>query len=213
MNDSTKTLPGEYHQGYCYFDVNTGKFWIDTSNLASGRMAINANHADSSDAAILAAAAESDSLGNTIINYYGHSLNFSSTSGTNVLSLQDAEGLPLSSVTLGALASVNSVSGQYTPAGTNAPSAIVISPTTTAVSKLATSGSIATLSTTVTNEVLSFNFNGGAMPTFNSITVWNGYNSGASNSYAQAQTFSGSEATITLSPVTGGARNGDNLHF
>ena len=30
-----------YVQGYCYFDKNTGRFWIDTSNTADGRVAIN----------------------------------------------------------------------------------------------------------------------------------------------------------------------------
>lgn len=30
-----------YVQGYCYFDKNTGKFWIDTSNTEAGRVAIN----------------------------------------------------------------------------------------------------------------------------------------------------------------------------
>ena len=30
-----------YVQGYCYFDKNTGKFWIDTINDSTGRLAIN----------------------------------------------------------------------------------------------------------------------------------------------------------------------------
>lgn len=47
MTDKSKNLPTTYHQGYCYFDVNTGKFWIDTTNTAAGRMAINAANADS----------------------------------------------------------------------------------------------------------------------------------------------------------------------
>lgn len=53
MNDTSKQLPNTYHQGYCYFDVNTGKFWIDTTNASEGRMAINANHADNSDLAAI----------------------------------------------------------------------------------------------------------------------------------------------------------------
>ena len=32
-----------YVQGYCYFDKNTGRFWIDTTNDASGRVSINGN--------------------------------------------------------------------------------------------------------------------------------------------------------------------------
>ena len=51
------------------------------------------------------------------------------------------------------------------------------------------------------------------MPTFDAISVWNGYNTGVSNSYVETQTFTGTQATITLSPVTGGAQNGDNVHF
>ena len=41
MTNSNKSIPDSYHQGYCYFDVTTGKFWIDTTNDASGRLAIN----------------------------------------------------------------------------------------------------------------------------------------------------------------------------
>lgn len=51
------------------------------------------------------------------------------------------------------------------------------------------------------------------MPTFDSVTVWNGYSQGISNSYAMAQTFSGTQGTITLSPVTGGAQNAYNVYF
>jgi len=40
------TLPSTATQGYCYFDKNTGKFYIDTTNATSGRMILNANKAD-----------------------------------------------------------------------------------------------------------------------------------------------------------------------
>lgn len=43
MTDKTKNLPETYHQGYCYFDVNTGRFWIDTTDDESGRMSLNGN--------------------------------------------------------------------------------------------------------------------------------------------------------------------------
>ncbi len=36
------TLPTSATQGFCYFDKNTGKFYIDTTNAVSGRMALNA---------------------------------------------------------------------------------------------------------------------------------------------------------------------------
>lgn len=44
MDDATKNLPNVYHQGYCYFDVNTGKFWIDTTDLEAGRKSINGTY-------------------------------------------------------------------------------------------------------------------------------------------------------------------------
>lgn len=83
MNDPTKSMPNSYHQGYCYFDVTTGKFWIDTSNTQAGRMAINANHADKSDEATIAYAAiyaiddTNELIDNNfpkIQDYYGHNL-------------------------------------------------------------------------------------------------------------------------------------------
>lgn len=46
MDDSSKSMPNTYNKGYCYFDVNTKKFWIDTTDAASGRVAINAPRAD-----------------------------------------------------------------------------------------------------------------------------------------------------------------------
>lgn len=33
-------------QGYCYFDKTDGKFYVDTTNAAAGRMALNAYKAD-----------------------------------------------------------------------------------------------------------------------------------------------------------------------
>lgn len=46
MDDSSKSLPSNYVKGYCYFDVRDGKFWVDTSDAASGRLALNAVKAD-----------------------------------------------------------------------------------------------------------------------------------------------------------------------
>lgn len=102
MTDSTKNLPNNYHQGYCYFDVNTGKFWIDTTDNATGRMAINAHLAD---IATLAKAAEKATYTNpvtgqeqvaTIFTNFGHSLNLSGSS----LQLLDGVGTVLNSITL-----------------------------------------------------------------------------------------------------------------
>ena len=39
-------LPKTYHEGYCYFTVDDGKFYIDTTDDASGRIVLNAASAD-----------------------------------------------------------------------------------------------------------------------------------------------------------------------
>lgn len=39
-------LPNTYNEGYCYFTTDDGKFYIDTSNDASGRVALNAYLSD-----------------------------------------------------------------------------------------------------------------------------------------------------------------------
>ena len=35
-------LPTSYVEGYCYFTTDDGKFYIDTTNAASGRICLNA---------------------------------------------------------------------------------------------------------------------------------------------------------------------------
>ena len=42
----TGNLPASYVDGYCYFTTNDGKFYIDTSSIASGRLPLNAYKAD-----------------------------------------------------------------------------------------------------------------------------------------------------------------------
>lgn len=37
MNNSTKDLPTTATQGYCYFDVRDGKWWVDIANGAIAR--------------------------------------------------------------------------------------------------------------------------------------------------------------------------------
>ena len=39
-------LPATYNEGYCYFTTDDGKFYIDTSGAAAGRICLNANAAD-----------------------------------------------------------------------------------------------------------------------------------------------------------------------
>ena len=39
-------LPSTYTEGYCYFTTDDGKFYIDTTNTAAGRIILNAYQAD-----------------------------------------------------------------------------------------------------------------------------------------------------------------------
>ena len=39
-------LPTSYVEGYCYFTTDDGKFYIDTTNDANGRICLNAGTAD-----------------------------------------------------------------------------------------------------------------------------------------------------------------------
>lgn len=100
MNDTTKNLPNSYHQGYCYFDVNTGKFWIDTTDTSTGRMAINSYLADIATLANAAVYETGPNAGDPLhkINeYYGHSLSLSG----NTVSLMAGDGTTsLGSITL-----------------------------------------------------------------------------------------------------------------
>lgn len=236
MDDTSQQLPAKANKGYCYFDVNTGKWWVDiagngtqnavtseTAETGFNRMPLNAYK---SDIAILAYAAKNATYEVTvagggkenrqaeIASTFGTQLNFTN----NILTLSSLTNDTLSQVSFGALASVNSVSGEYTPAGTNSQSAIHITPTTAQVLQLNQNGVVGTTPTLTmavdNNEVLSFNFNAGSattLPTYNNINAWTGYT--AASSYAEAQTFTGTQATITLSPVSGGAQNGDNVYF
>lgn len=226
MDDTSQQLPLKANKGYCYFDVNTGKWWVDiagngtqnaitseTTDTGFNRMPLNAYK---SDIAILAYAAKNATYEVTvagggkenrqveIASTFGTQLNFTN----NILTLSNLTDSTLSQVSFGALASVNSVSGTYTPAGSISQGIVTITPSTDTVSKLTTNGSVPTLSTSVANEVLSFNFSSGSMPSFSGVEVLTGCSATVS-----AQTFTGSEATITLSPVTGGAQNGDNIYF
>lgn len=110
MDDPTKSMPNSYHQGYCYFDVTTGKFWIDTSNAQAGRMAINANHADSATLSQAAVYATSATINGTtdsvsIQENYAHSLYYDSTENTIQLK-NGLNGNLGSPITLGSSATI-----------------------------------------------------------------------------------------------------------
>lgn len=42
---TNESLPTSYTEGYCYYCTDTGLFYIDTTNDASGRQALNAKDA------------------------------------------------------------------------------------------------------------------------------------------------------------------------
>lgn len=46
-------LPTTYNAGYCYFTTDDGKFYIDTTNTAAGRIILNAGQADKLGSATL----------------------------------------------------------------------------------------------------------------------------------------------------------------
>ena len=235
MDNRLQPLPSKANKGYCYFDVSTGKWWVDiagtgvedaisseTTENGYNRMPLNAHKADLSTVAVAAENVVYEISNNgTTINQYAPIANTFGTDlslSNNILSLSNIFGTSISNVTLGALASVDAVSGSYTPAGQNGQSALTIVPTTDTVLKLqanGVTGTVPTLTTSVdNNEVLSFNFNAGTattLPIYTNVTAWTGYNT--NSSYAAAPIFTGTTATITLSPVTGGAQNGDNVHF
>lgn len=92
--------------------------------------------------------------------------------------------------------------GTFTPGGSNAKSAVTISPTTTDVYSMSSAGSVsagsaASFSATVTNKTLTLSFTANTptavtLPSRSSaIKAWTGYNSGVANTYAAAQTFTG----------------------
>ena len=120
MDDASQQLPNSYHQGYCYFDVNTGKFWIDTTNIASGRMAINAAQADTATTAAYATHAIGDGAGNSIVETYGASISYNTS--TNALHLNDVNGDSISSVT-NLPSIINNLTSSSTTAEKNALSA------------------------------------------------------------------------------------------
>lgn len=43
----SENLPQTYHEGYAYFTIDDGKFYIDTDDTPEGRIVLNAARADS----------------------------------------------------------------------------------------------------------------------------------------------------------------------
>ena len=106
--------------------------------------------------------------------------------------------------------------GTFTPSGSNAKSAVTISPTTTDVYSMSSAGSVsagssASFSATVTNKTLTLSFTANTptavtLPSRSSaIKAWTGYNTGVANTYASAQTFTGTaNQSISVSGTPSG---------
>lgn len=120
----------------------------------------------------------------------------------------------------------NKMTGSYQPQGSNAKSAVTISPTTTDVYSMSSAGSVTagssasctlpSLTTNVSNGNLTIGWSAGSFtantPTAvtlpgrsSAIKAWTGYNSGVNNTYADAQAFSGTSKTITVNNTANNA--------
>ena len=105
---NSANLPNTYNQGFCYFDISSGKFWIDTAaSTASsiekerGRIAINAYQADIADQAEIANLAyaatyetgpNANDATRKIRDYYAHELG---VDANNIILFNGAEGVPI----------------------------------------------------------------------------------------------------------------------
>ena len=99
----------------------------------------------------------------------------------------------------------------YTPVGTNKKSEVTIKPVTTNIYSMTSAGSVTagttptlTMSVDDLTETLSFAWDAGTSTAVtlpgrsSAIAAWTGYTSGVNNTYAAAQEFTGTQATITI---------------
>lgn len=100
--------------------------------------------------------------------------------------------------TLGSLAYKNSASGNFTPSGNVSAPAISVKTagSTTTVNSITAVGTLPSLTTSVSNEVLTISFSQGTLPTKGSDTT---VKTGDAAYEASAPTFSGSSGTVTVS--------------
>lgn len=100
--------------------------------------------------------------------------------------------------TLGSLAYKNSASGSFTPSGNVSAPAISVKTagSTTTVNSITAVGTLPSLTTSVSNEVLTISFSQGTLPTKGSDTT---VKTGDAAYEASAPTFSGSSGTVTVS--------------
>lgn len=184
------------HEGYCYFDKTTAKFWIDTSNNPTDRMALNAYKADW---------AVADQYAHPIHSTFIHTVEAGENNGELKIHKYNANGVDgFSTITipgLGDLAFCDNVSSTYIPVGTNSTSNVTITPTTDTIYKLTSLGNVNTIGTSASlsivpsatdSDTLEIIFTPNTptavtMPTGSQINVM----TGVSSAVAAAQTFTG----------------------
>lgn len=216
MNTGHTELPNTYHQGYCYLDVLTGLFWVDINDTSGSekRIALNAHSANQSVNAVLPTIDTTTGLHNVepIYSTYVRSIGPGTTNGTIIANRYGGDKDTITVPGLKNLAFSNTATASYTPTGRINYTSLTITPSTTSASLKTEDGILPTLSTSVSNEVLTFNWAQGAMPTFTQKDdLWQGVTTSKINGLE----FIGDSATITSYPETGGGENpdGDSVYF
>lgn len=96
LKGTSDKLPTTYTEGYCYFCTDTNLFYIDTSNLSSGRKILNAN-----DATTLLGKGVETVLSSSDSNLptSGAVMNYIATIETNIATLQEQVGSMIQLIT------------------------------------------------------------------------------------------------------------------
>ena len=216
METGTTSLPNTYHQGYCYLDVLTGLFWVDINDTTGSekRIALNAHSANQSINAVLPTIDTTTGLHNVepIYSTYVRNITPGTTNGTIIANRYGGDKDTITVPGLANLAFSNTATAAYTPTGSIRYTSLTITPSTTSASLKTADGILPTLSTSVNNEVLTFNWAQGSMPTFTQKdNLWQGVTTSTINGLE----FIGDAATITSYPETGGGENpdGDSVYF
>lgn len=96
---------------------------------------------------------------------------------------------------LGDLAYKDSASGSYTPAGSVTAPTVNVTPSSMSLKHIKNTGSLPSWGANVSEEVLSFSFSAGSLPTTENHTVL----TGITDATATAPVFSGTAGTVTVS--------------
>lgn len=225
MDTGHTELPNTYHQGYCYLDVLTGLFWVDINDTSGSekRIALNAHSANQSVNAVLPTIDTTTGLHNVepIYSTYVRSIGPGTTKGTIIANRYSGDKDTISIPGLKALAFVDSVSGLYTPTGSNAPSNVTITPAIGTVYSMRTEGNVAAGSAAAlvtdydsNTQTLTYTFTANTptavtLPARQEVNVMTGVESAV----AAAQTFTGDQAAIVLTAAEGGYSDGDAVSF